>query len=127
MKSASQTSRVKGQKSNLAGLALALLLAAPLAAQSYRGAIRGVVEDPSGAVVPGGAVTAKNAATGERRGAMTGEDGAYIIPELPAGRYQLTVEAKGFSTEVREAQVDVGLDTTADFALKVGPAGETVT
>ncbi|HEV2176295.1 MAG TPA: carboxypeptidase regulatory-like domain-containing protein [Terriglobia bacterium] len=111
----------------MAHLVIALLVALPLAAQSYRGTIRGVVEDASGGVVPGASVAAKNVATGESRSALTGTDGAYVIPELPAGRYQLTVDAKGFSSEVREAQVDVGADTTADFTLHVGPAGETVT
>ncbi len=49
-------------------LILAGLVCAPRAgAQTYRGSVRGTVMDPSGAVVVGAKVTAKNQATGETR------------------------------------------------------------
>ncbi len=111
----------------LALAAFGPFLVASLFAQSYRGTIRGVVQDPSGAVVPGASVVAKNVATGQSRSAKTDANGAYVIPELAAARYDVIVEAKGFSREARSAQVDVGADTTTDFTLKVGATAETVT
>ena len=100
--------------------ALALLFASSLAGQSYRGSIRGVVQDPTGAAIPEASVVAKNTATGEARRATTRDDGAYLIPELPAGRYELTMEAKGFLRETRSAIVAVGADTTVDLVMTVG-------
>lgn len=50
-------------------IALTLLFTSSLGAQSYRGSIRGQVPDPSGAVVPGASVAAKNTETGLSRSA----------------------------------------------------------
>jgi hypothetical protein len=95
------------------------LFALSLVAQTYRGTIRGVIQDPTGAMIPGASVVAKNTATGETRRATTGGDGTYLIPELSAGRYELTVEARGFLLEARSAIVAVGADTTVDVVMRV--------
>jgi hypothetical protein len=122
VKKVSQKLKVQEQKSKVASLTLMLLLAATPAAQSYRGAIRGVVQDPSGAVVPGVTVTAKNSATGETRTVTTGEDGNYVIPEVPADQYELTATASGFAPSTQLVVVSVGIETTADLMLVVGPS-----
>jgi hypothetical protein len=80
----------------LAGVFLSLATAFTLA-QEITGDIRGIVRDPSGAVVNGAAVqvldTERNSVV---RALKTGADGAYIAPLLPVGRYQITVAAPGF-------------------------------
>ena len=94
-----------------------LLIAASAWAQSFRGSIRGAVTDPSGAVIAGAKVTAKNIATGLQREATTGPDGAYVLAELPAGEYTVRAESAGLSPTAQNVQVNVGRDTTADFDL----------
>jgi len=90
--------------------------------------IRGVVKDATGGVVPGASVTGKNADSGFTRLAVTEANGEYRLPSLPPGRYVLTVELPGFSTETRPDLVLV-IDQTAiiNFTLKPATVAETVT
>jgi hypothetical protein len=109
---------------------MALLLSAvpPTNAQTYRGAIRGVVRDPSGAAIVGANVAAKNSDTGLERTTTTVEDGGYVISELPAGTYQVEAESKGFGKLTNNSvSVQVGLETPLDITLSVGARGESVT
>src|ERR1700674_924971 len=99
------------------GVAALLLIASSAWAQSFRGSIRGRVTDPSGSVIAGAKVTAKNIGTGLQREATTGQDGAYVLVELPAGEYTVTAEAAGLSPSAQNVQVNVGLDTSANFDL----------
>src|SRR5713101_1751898 len=98
-------------------VAALLLIATSAWAQSFRGSIRGAVTDPSGSVIAGAKVTAKNIGTGLQREATTGQDGAYVLAELPAGVYTVTAQAAGLSPAAQNVQVNVGLDTTANFDL----------
>jgi hypothetical protein len=101
-------------------VAALFLLPCLLAAQSYRGSIRGKVDDASGSLVVGAKVTAKNVATGQTRDTTTGPDGVYVLPELPASEYELTVTAQGFNPWVVRVVVNVGADTTADVRVQIG-------
>jgi Carboxypeptidase regulatory-like domain/TonB dependent receptor len=99
------------------GVAVLLLIATSAWAQSFRGSIRGTVTDPSGSVIAGAKVTAKNIGTGLQREATTGQDGAYVLAELPAGEYTVRAESGGLSPSAQNVQVNVGLDTSANFDL----------
>src|ERR671925_1935952 len=100
-------------------LAFVVLAAATLAAQTFRGTILGTVTDPSGAVVSGAKVTAKNVATGLERTTQTSADGSYSIPELPIGTYTLTITQTGFQTSVTSnVVVDVATERRVDATLK---------
>ncbi len=106
-------------------LALLMLLAcvpSSVAAQSFRGSLRGIVRDTSGGVVVGARVTATNDATGFSRDAITVADGGYVIPELPAGNYSVATEAKDLKAPVNRAIIEVGSDTTLDITVAPGPA-----
>ncbi len=96
---------------------LVLWLPCFLSAQSFRGSIRGKVVDPSGGMIAGAKITAKNSATGQVREAATGNDGAYVLAELAAGGYVVVAESAGFSPVAQNVIVNVGSDTTADFDL----------
>lgn len=100
-------------------LALVVVLLAPclLVAQSFRGSIRGRVSDPHGNVMPGAKITAKNDATGLVRTALTSDDGAYVLAELPAGEYTVSAEAPSLSPVAQNVIVNVGADTAANFDL----------
>jgi Carboxypeptidase regulatory-like domain len=73
-----------------------LLLATGALAQSDRGTITGAVNDPNGAVVARAEVIVRNVATGTEYKTVTTETGNYTISSLPAGSYELRVEAPGF-------------------------------
>ncbi len=98
-------------------VALVLFSSTLVFAQSFRGSIRGHVVDPSGSMIPGAKVSAKNNATGQLRNATTGADGAYVLAELPAGEYTVTASTTGLSPVAQNVIVSVGLDTNADFDL----------
>ncbi len=118
------------RKSVYAGLLLIvfLLLSGMVLGQSYRGSIRGKVSDPSGGLLAAAKITSKNVDTGLTRDGVTNEEGTYVLAELPAGSYTVTVNAPGFAPVAQNVVVSVGLDTTADFAmLKVEQHQESVT
>ena len=97
-------------------------------AQTDRGSITGTITDSTGGVVPNAPVEVNNQATGAlyRGGAST--TGNFVVPNLPAGQYSLSVTVTGFKKFVREnIQVAVATDTRADVKLEVGTAAETVT
>ena len=67
------------------------LLSVPLVAQKTSGTIRGIVTDPSGAVVANAPVVIKNNSTGQERTVMTNSQGEYVAPELAVGVYTLEI------------------------------------
>ena len=75
----------------------ALSLAMPVAAQSATGEIRGVVTDPSGAVIASANVVLASS-DGATTTATSGRDGTFQFPSVRPGTYTLVVEAKGFAT-----------------------------
>lgn len=108
-------------------LMFGLLFVFTAVAQSTSATISGRVVDTAGNVIPNAAVTATNKATGQSRSAMTNADGAYVITELPAGRYEVTVELQGFSKALlQNLELNVGSKQTLNFDLKPGQITETV-
>ena len=96
-------------------------------AQTTSGTIVGAVTDSSGAVIPSATVTAKNTESGGVRSAVTDASGAYKLLSLPAGVYDVSASAKGFSTGVRrQVVIDVVATVPINFALTVGNVQETV-
>lgn len=109
-------------------LSVFLLLLTPAAsAQEVTGSIVGTVVDPSGAAVQNATVTAKDLDRGTVRTTTTNESGAFNIPNVQVGRYEVRAEAKGFQTAVRPA-FNLTLNQTArlNFEMKVGTTTETV-
>src|SRR5690242_12045760 len=108
-------------------LLLAAGLALPAAAQTVTGTILGLVTDPSGAVVPGAAVTATNQSTGFLRTVNTDPEGNYRITFLPLGTYRVEAKSSGFERMLRNG-VNVQADqrVQVDFTLAVGEAAQTV-
>jgi Carboxypeptidase regulatory-like domain/TonB-dependent Receptor Plug Domain/TonB dependent receptor len=104
----------------LVALFVLVACATGVGAQTYRGTIHGVVRDQSGGVIIGAAVSVKNLANGESRSTTTTGDGGYVLPELSAGEYDVTVTQTGFNTARERAIVEVGLDTSLDVTLEVG-------
>src|SRR5262249_45337004 len=110
-------------------LALVCLSAGSLFAQGTASAtLRGTVMDKSQAVIPGAEVKITNKDTGLVRSAESGSAGGYQFDLLPAGRYEVRVTIKGFSTAVFEnVDVAVARTTTVDAMLSPSQQAEVVT
>ena len=108
-------------------LASCLLFAWAASAQSDRGAITGTVFDPSASVVAGAKINVQNAANGSTFDTTSNTSGAFTIPSVPVGKYNISVTAAGFKTW-KTTEVAVPLDTTikVDVRLELGAATETV-
>jgi outer membrane receptor protein involved in Fe transport len=92
------------------------------------GIIAGVVEDPSGAVIPNATVTVTNQGTNVSTTLVTGSAGRYRAEPLIPGLYSVKVEAKGFRTLVqREVQVTVGSTIRVDAKMELGQEIQTIT
>ncbi len=99
-----------------------------LYAQVGNGTITGTVTDPTGAVVAGVSVEAKNVETGVVFPAVSTNTGRYTIPDLPVGSYTVSVQMKGFKTY---SHTNLALAATQtlreDISLQVGETTESVT
>ena len=92
------------------------------------GEIRGTVNDPSGAIVPNATVTATLTGTDSVRVVTTDKDGAFVMPELAVGTYDVTTEAQGFKKSVTTAvAVTIGHVNFITVTLQVGGSADTVT
>ncbi len=94
---------------------------------SLTGQIRGVVTDPTGAVLPNASLTVTSSALMAERKATTGADGSYLFDSLPPGTYQLTVTADGYKTSVQSKIVlTAGFTATISPTLVLGATAQTV-
>ncbi|HTB20611.1 MAG TPA: TonB-dependent receptor, partial [Bryobacteraceae bacterium] len=112
----------------LCGLWIVATLAIQLSAQSITaGDVVGTVTDPTGAAIPGAAVTLANAATNNSQKAITNGDGSYRFAFVAAGTYNLTVTASGFQTQQHpRISVTPGQPTPVNVQLTVSGASQTV-
>ena len=110
-------------------VALALVATGTAWAQAVAGSqLSGVVRDTSGGAIPGAEVTVTKTDTGMTRTVFTGTDGAYALPNLPVGPYELKVVLQGFNTYVRSGIVlQVGSSPELNVTLSVGAISEQVT
>jgi hypothetical protein len=96
--------------------------------QGSQGTLNGTVLDPAGAVVPGASVVLVNKATGEEHKTTSTSAGAYTLPYVPSGTYQLRVTAPGFRTsEADNVIVRIAQTLTVNVTLEVGAVSEQVT
>src|SRR5271167_2203204 len=106
-------------------LCIVSLLAAPMSAQKTSGTIRGVVTDPSGAVLANVPVVITSTETGLERTVTTNTQGEYVAPELAVGVYKVTVKAPNFKESV-SSSVDIHTSSTEtlNIQLQVGSTSE---
>src|SRR3972149_2694898 len=111
-----------------AAAVFAILLAAPLFAQSTQGGITGVVSDALGAVVPGATVRVTNQETGATGALTTSGDGGYTAGGLEPGLYTVSVEHQAFLTgRQADLRVTAGATVTANITLEARAHEEFVT
>ena len=96
--------------------------------QVDEGAITGIVQDPTGAVIPGAVVTLVNTDQGLSLQAKAGDNGSFTFSPVRIGHYKLTATAPGFSATTQEnITVAVGENVQVNVSLKTGGSNETVT
>lgn len=106
---------------------LLCVVAIPAHAQTT-GILRGVVRDPTRTAVPGAKATMIQEGTNIVRHATADNSGAFTFPALPAGSYQLEVEAKSFKKYVDpKVEVRLGHVAVIDAQLELGTLTQTVT
>src|SRR6267378_545809 len=111
----------------ITALAVVFATVSGAAAQEFRGAITGRMNDRSGGVLPGVTVTATNAATSVGSTTTTNSEGLFTIPYLTPGNYTVVAELSGFKKSVREGlEVRIGDRLVVDMSLEVGQLEETV-
>jgi hypothetical protein len=107
-----------------------LLLASTVCvlAQTTNGSIQGTVTDPSGAAIVGASVTSRNMDTDLTVATTTTGAGLYSLPNLPPGRYSVTVQGPNLKKYSREGvTVQTGATVGLDIPMQMGGVSESVT
>ncbi|HEV2494247.1 MAG TPA: carboxypeptidase-like regulatory domain-containing protein [Terriglobia bacterium] len=108
---------------------IGLLSTSPARADEVYGTVRGVVTDPSGAVIAGVKVTATNVDTGVQKTVTSGPDGSYEIVQLPApATYRVTAKQAGFKVfAAHDLQLGLNQIYVLDISMEVGGVTQEVT
>ena len=86
--------------------------------------IKGSVTDQNKAVVVGAIVTAKSVDRGITRTGKSDGDGAYVIPTLQPGTYEVRIEAQGFEAAIIP-HIEITVGQIAVFDVELQPGGVT--
>ena len=90
--------------------------------------LNGTVHDESGGSVAKTTVVARETDTNRTYTAVTNDSGFYVLPNLPAGHYELVTEATGFSRSTQTGIVlTVGQVATVDITLRIAASAERIT
>jgi hypothetical protein len=100
-----------------------LSLCQTAAAQNPRGALRGTVEDSSGARVPGTKIVIQARQLAGERTAFSDQRGEFRVEDLPPGNYRVVANALGFAPA--SADVIVVVSEVRDIAILLEPEGLT--
>ncbi len=104
------------------------LTAADATAQSGNaGAIRGMVTDPTGAVIPNASVHLINPASGVDRTAQSDALGQFEFPNVTFNSYQIDVSANGFAPLRKAVAIQSVVGTNLKLILQIATANSTVT
>ncbi|MBI3684095.1 MAG: TonB-dependent receptor [Acidobacteria bacterium] len=107
--------------------AVVIFTAQPLLSQEVSAGITGRITDPSGAAIVNANVIAKDQARATVWPTKTNTEGIYAFPRIPAGTYELRVEAAGFKTFVRQDMaLEVNQRGRLDVQMEVGAVTESV-
>jgi len=104
------------------------LSAEPAFSQMNTGEIDGVVNDPSGAMIPNVAIVALETGTQLKYSTVTNSAGAFLLAQLPVGVYTLKASAPGFKQmDQPNITVHAGDQLRQVFSLELGEQSESVT
>ncbi len=98
-----------------------------LCAQTPDGSVRGTVTDPQGATLSGLTVTVKNVDTGLALSTVTTDAGIYFVPNLPPGRYSISVQGTGLKNYQQQGvTIQTGSTATINVEMQLGAVTENV-
>jgi len=106
----------------LRALILCPMVIVSLWAQTFRGEIKGTVEDASGAVIGTAVVTATHKGTGVKRATTSSGSGEFSMPDMPLGPYVVNAAKAGFQTQ--QSDVEVVVSRVSNMAFKLGVAAQ---
>jgi len=108
--------------------AILIVLLASVANAQYRTSIQGTVTDTTGAVIPDATLTLTNLGTNEKQVRTSDASGIYNFNALPADKFTLVVERKGFQKQVLDQlQLIPEQANSVNVQMSVGADSETVT
>ncbi|MGH9394052.1 MAG: carboxypeptidase-like regulatory domain-containing protein, partial [Terriglobales bacterium] len=91
------------------------------------GSLTGVVTDPSGASIPGAAISVTETATHRVFNVQSDASGRFVLANLSPDSYEVAVSHAGFqSGAYHSVVIEVGQTYTLKAQLKVGQASQTV-
>jgi len=93
---------------------------------SNAGPVRGVVADPTGALIPGATVHLVNQVSGLDRTVSTDASGQFIFSEIPFNPYRITVSANGFSPLSQSLEIRSVVGINLNLVLQIPDASSTV-
>src|SRR5215469_11484318 len=97
-------------------------------AQTQLATVFGMITDPTGAVIPGAAVTVSSIDTGLKRVGFTDIEGQYHLAGLPPAMYTVRAEKEQFQTQVLEGvDLSSGTSIAINLSLKIGSVPQDVT
>lgn len=102
---------MRERAARLAACAVLVILSLPvplLQAQQAESTLSGKVTDSSGAAVPNAKVSVRNVETGRAAEIQTDETGAYDLPKLAPGDYEVTVSVNGFTVKTDKVTLPAG-------------------
>ena len=109
-------------------LALTCWLALPVMGQSTTGTLTGTFTEPHGGIVSGATVILTNSQTRVETRTTSNDQGEFVFPSVPPGRYSLGVEATNFKKALAtDLVVEVGVTSRTTVVLEVGSVTEQVT
>jgi hypothetical protein len=108
--------------------ALCLFLGSVTAfAQGATGTLSGVVTDSTGATIAGATVEVTDSGTKKVRTVTTNGDGAFIVPLLDSGVYEVKISAPNFKTYLaKDIKIEVGRDYPLNASLNPGGGGDEI-
>ena len=113
-------------RSLLGTLAVVAIWQVPGVVQTGAGTLEGRVTDMSGGVLPGVTVTVSAAAPAAPRNVVSNARGQFVLDQLAAGEYGLTLSLPGFRPARGSVNVKAGLRSAVTFEMAIGALAEQV-
>ena len=104
-----------------------LILSHKNLAQETLATVFGFIYGAEGIALPGASLTLKNLDTGYIYGAMSQDDGEYIISGILPGQYEMKTEREGFATERKQViTLNIGVRLRINFYMQLEKIEEEV-
>jgi outer membrane receptor protein involved in Fe transport len=108
-------------------IAMVVAFASCCSAQTDQGAITGIVQDPSGAMIPNAQITVTDIDTGLVLQGSSNGGGVFVFSPVKIGNYTVTASAPGFERVAHQnLHVDIQQHLNLNFTLPPGSISQTV-